>query len=217
MHRPLPKSLAALAWLFVAACSAPADQLIGDDLAYGPDAPGAPGTPPAPACTVVSQGRSYLGFDGQPIELARIKENMGQDRARLKPHSALSEEYARVFGSAPASLAAQADAFSVTPARWYDEPQATGIGMAALYAIGFDAGLAYAKTDAAYAVAPTPQTAPIVCAAFMKKAWMRTPVPAEISQCATLATTGVAKEPMPQRKWAYVFAMVVSSTPFITY
>jgi hypothetical protein len=212
MNRHLLPSL--LGVLLVAACSGPADQLMGDTPTGGP---GDPTPAPVAACTEKSQGRSYKGFDGQALEGTRLKENMGQDRARLKPHAALSEEYARVFGSAPASLAAQADAFSVPPPRWYDEPRATGVGMAALYSIGFEAGLTYAKGHAQYAAAPTSQSATTECAAFMKKAWMRTPIPAEIDQCVTLATKGVSKETNPERKWAYVFAMIVSSTPFITY
>jgi hypothetical protein len=200
-----------------AACSAPADGLIEDPIPNDPNNPNDPNTPPAKACTEVSQGRTYKGFEGEALEATRLKENVGQDRARLKPFAALNEEFVRVFGAAPASLAGATDSFAVPPARWYDEPQATGVGLAALYNISFEAGLAYAKANAPYATAPTAQTAATECAAFMKKAWMRTAVPAEIGQCVTLATTGVAKEPNAQRKWAYVFAMIVTSSPFLTY
>jgi hypothetical protein len=95
--------------------------------------------------------------------------------------------------------------------------EAPGVGLAALYTIGFEAGLAYANAHPQYASAPTASSAPTECAAFMEKAWMRKPVPAEIDKCVALATTGVAKEPDAHRKWAYVFAMVVSSSPFLTY
>ena len=200
----------------LAACSDPSDQLLGG----GTTDPGgwsSDGGAGAVACTEKSQGRSYVGFDGKSLERARLKETMGHDRARLKPFSALNEEYARVFGAVPASLASSADSFSVPPPRWYDEPQATGVGLAALYTIGFEAGLAYANAHPQYASAPTASSAPTECAAFMEKAWMRKPVPAEIDKCVALATTGVAKEPDAHRKWAYVFAMVVSSSPFLTY
>ncbi len=206
-----------LAVSLAAACSAPADTLNEDPLPNDPNNPNNPNNPQTPACTDVSQGRTYKGFDGESLESTRLKENVGQDRARLKPFSALNEEFVRVFGSAPASLAGAADSFAVPPARWYDEPQATGVGLAALYNISFEAGLGYAKANAQYAAAPTAQSAATECTAFMKKAWLRTPVPAEIDQCTTLATTGVAKEPNAQRKWAYVFAMVVTSSPFLTY
>lgn len=203
--------------LSLGACSAPSDRLDEDPLDPTGDGGSKTDGGQTIACTETSAGRSYKGFEGELLDGTRLKENMGQDRARLKPFAALSEEYARVFGAVPASLAGSADSFAVPPARWYEEPQATGVGLAALYGIGFEAGLAYAKANAQYAAAPTAQTAGTECAAFMKKAWLRTPVPAEIDQCVTLATTGVAKEPNAQRKWAYVFAMVVSSTPFITY
>ena len=163
------------------------------------------------------QGRTYKGFDGLPLDSTRINENVGVNRARIKPYSAMSEEYARVLGAVPASLASQADSFTSSPARWYEEPQATGVGLATLYGVGFEGGLAYAKSDAKFAQAPTAQSAPVECAAFMTKAWMRTPIPAEIQECATFATTGLSKETNAQRKWAYVFASILSTTRFITY
>ena len=207
-------------FLAVAGCSGGSDQLLGEGDPTVPTSPTTDPTTPPPAtleCTVAPQGRTYKGFDGLALEANRINENVGINRTRIKPYSAMSEEYARVLGSVPASLATQGDSFTASPARWFEEPQATGVGLATLYGVGFEGALAYAKSDVKFAQAPTAQSAPVECAAFMTKAWMRTPIPSEIQQCATFATTGLAKETVAQRKWAYVFASVLSATRFITY
>ena len=204
----------------LAGCSGGSDQLLDEgNPTTPPTSPTTdPNNPNPPLeCTVAPQGRTYKGFDGAAREATRINENAGINRARIKPYSAMSEEYARVLGAVPASLATQADSFTSAPARWYEEPQATGVGLATLYGVGFEGGLAYAKSDAKFGLAPTAQSAPVECAAFMSKAWMRTPIPAEIQECVTFATTGLSKETNPQRKWAYVFASILSATRFITY
>ena len=204
----------------LAGCSAGSDRLLGEgDPTVPPTSPTTDPTNPNPPleCTVAPQGRTYKGFDGLALEATRINENVGINRVRIKPYSAMSVEYARVLGSVPASLATQSDSFTSSPARWYEEPQATGVGLATLYGVGFEGALAYAKSDAKFGQAPTAQSAPTECAAFMTKAWMRTPIPSEIQECVTFATTGLSKEAVAQRKWAYVFASVLSATRFITY
>jgi hypothetical protein len=168
-------------------------------------------------CTEKPPGRSYQGFDGVGLEAARVNENIGLNRGRIKPFAVLAGEYTRVLGRVPAGLAAESGSFETPPARWYEEPRATGVGLATLYTVSFEGALAYAKADPKFAAAPTAATAATECGAFMAKAWSRTASPNEITECVTLATTKLDKETNPQRKWAYVFASVLTSTGFLTY
>lgn len=168
-------------------------------------------------CSVKPTGRNYVGFDGASLTTSRVNENIGINRARLKPFRTLEGEYKRVVGAAPASLASQAGSFDSQAPRWFEEPQATGVGLSALYSMSFEAALAYAKSNAKLAAAPTAESASTECAAFMRKAWSRTASPDEIAECAAFATEGVGKEADPARKWAYAFASVLSSTRFVTY
>lgn len=168
-------------------------------------------------CTEKPPGRSYKGFDGVGLEAERVNENIGLNRGRIKPFAVLAGEFTRVLGRVPAGLAGEADSFEAPPARWYEEPRATGVGLATLYTVSFEGALAYAKADAKFAAAPTAATAATECGAFMAKAWNRTASPNEITECVTLATTKLDKETNPQRKWAYVFASVLTSTGFLTY
>jgi hypothetical protein len=206
--------------LLATACSAGGDSLLGGDPPNGPSGPNGPG-PGDPGtqleCTQAPQGRSYIGFDGKPLEAQRINENVGVNRARIKPYSAIAGELARALGAVPASFASQQEAFSPAPPRWYEEPQATGVGLAALYGVGFEGGLAVAKSDPKYGVAPDATSAQAECSAFMRKAWQRIPEQAEVAECVTFATTALGKETNPQRKWAYVFATILSTTRFLTY
>jgi len=177
------------------------------------------GEPPPVAleCTEKPPGRSYKGFDGAGLEAARVNENVGLNRGRIKPFAVLAGEFTRVLGRAPAGLAAESGSFETPPARWYEEPRATGVGLATLYTVSFEGALAYAKADPKYAAAPTAATAATECGAFMTKAWSRAASPNEITECVALATTKLDKETNPQRKWAYVFASVLTSTGFLTY
>jgi hypothetical protein len=168
-------------------------------------------------CTEKPPGRSYKGFDGVGLEAARVNENIGLNRGRIKPFAVLAGEFTRVLGRVPAGLAAESGSFETPPARWYEEPRATGVGLATLYTVSFEGALAYAKADPKFAAAPTAATAATECGAFMAKAWSRTASPNEITECVTLATTKLDKETNPQRKWAYVFASVLTSTGFLTY
>jgi len=111
------------------ACSEEADSLTGGN---GPGGPGGanpddPSATPADLqCTQKPAGRSYVLFDGQKLEDARVNENVGINRARLKPFNVLQGEYQRVLGLVPASLAASAGSFDEPPARWYAEAQHSG-------------------------------------------------------------------------------------------
>ncbi|MDB5213665.1 MAG: hypothetical protein JWO86_1592 [Myxococcaceae bacterium] len=189
----------------------------GDGTANGanPNDPNA--APGALECTVKPDGRSYVLFDGSKLEATRINENVGVNRARLKPFAVMQGEYQRVLGLVPASLAASGGSFDVAPERWFAEAQHSGVSLNAIFDISFDGCLQYTKTAADYAAAPTTETATTVCTTLMRKAWSKTPAPEEIAACTTLATTKLASEPDVRRRWTYVCASVLSSSQFLTF
>ena len=189
----------------------------GDGTANGanPNDPNA--APGALECTAKPEGRSYVLFDGSKMELSRANENVGVNRARLKPFSVMQGEYQRVLGVVPASLAASGGSFDEAPERWFAEAEHSGVSLNAIFDISFDGCLQYTKTAADYAAAPTDATATTVCTTLMRKAWSKTPAPEEIASCTTLATTKLASEPDARRRWAYVCASVLSSSQFLTF
>jgi hypothetical protein len=187
----------------------------GTNNGANPDDPNA--APGALECTVKPDGRSYVLFDGSKLEGTRVNENVGVNRARLKPFDVMQGEYQRVLGVVPASLAASAGSFDEPPARWFAEAEHSGVSLNAIFDISFDGCLQLTKTAADYAAAPTDTTAMTVCTTLMRKAWSKTPAPEEIASCTTLATTKLATEPDVRRRWAYVCASILSSSQFLTF
>ncbi len=189
----------------------------GDGMNNGanPDDPNA--APGALECTVKPDGRSYVLFDGSKLEATRINENVGVNRARLKPFTVMQGEYQRVLGLVPASLAAAGGSFDEAPERWFAEAQHSGVSLNAIFDISFEGCLQYTKTAADFAAAPTTETATTACTSLMRKAWSKTPAPEEIDACTTLATTKLASEPDVRRRWTYVCASVLSSSQFLTF
>lgn len=219
---PLVSLLVTSAALALVACAEDPDALTGRKNAAGTDAPGANPDDPnaAPAaleCTVKPEGRSYVLFDGTKLEMTRVNENIGVNRARLKPFAVLQGEYQRVLGLVPASLAASAGSFDDPPARWFEEAQHSGVSLNAIFDISFDGCLAYTKTAPEYAAAPTAQSAAQVCGALMRKAWSRTASPDEITSCTNLAMNKLAAEPDARRRWTYVCSSILSSSQFLTF
>jgi len=211
--------LASLLALGAAACGADPNVL---------DGPGGPGGPTSPAdaagtaaeallCTQVPQGRSYVLFDGSKMEASRVNENVGVNRARIKPFGVLAGEYQRVLGLVPASLAGSAGSFNEPPARWYTEAQHSGVSLNAIFDLSFEGCSAFTKTSADYAAAPTNETAATVCTSLMRKAWSRAPSPDEITSCTTLATTKLATESDARKRWSYVCSSILSSSQFLTF
>ena len=94
-----------LSSLALAACEADPSQLMGRNRG-GASGENADGTDPNDpegvnarlSCTEKPEGRSYLGFDGRPLEASRVNENTGINRARQKSGTALRSELARVLG-----------------------------------------------------------------------------------------------------------------------
>src|SRR5258706_9197998 len=83
--------------------------------------PAEAGQPPAPPARC-DMGKQYTGFAGTMLEAGRIDNDMGLERARVKPYSALTADYQRVLGSNPALVAQSATTFGQDPARWLTEP-----------------------------------------------------------------------------------------------
>jgi len=198
------------------------------DVLTHPNGPGGPGTetpgteeppvtPAALQCTQVPEGRSYVLFDGSKLEASRINENVGVNRARIKPFDVLQGEYQRVLGLVPASLAASGGSFDEPPARWYAEAQHSGVSLNAIFDLSFEGCVAFTKTSADYAALPTTETATTVCTSLMRKAWSRSPSPDEISSCTTLATQKLSTEPDARKRWTYVCSSILSSSQFLTF
>lgn len=206
----------------LAACGEDPDSLTGRANIPGANAPGANpddpnAAPGALECTVKPEGRSYVLFNGMKLEEKRANENLGVNRARLKPYAVMKGEYQRVLGLVPASLETAAGSFDDAPARWYAEAQHSGVSLNAVFDISFDGCGAYTKTAAEYAAMPTAESAAQVCAALMRKAWSRTAAPEEIAACTALATTKLAAEPDARRRWTYVCSSILSSSQFLTF
>lgn len=168
-------------------------------------------------CTEAEPERSYELFDGTKLEASRADENVGVNRARVKPFAALEKEFQRVLGVAPASIKSAGGSFESPPARWFGETEYSGVSLHAMASLSFDACLAYTKTGTAFGSAPTEDTARGECTKLMRKAWSRSPSPDEIAACAELATDDLASEKDVRRRWAYVCASVLSSSQFLTF
>jgi hypothetical protein len=203
--------LLALAGLF-AACGDDPDHLTGGGKSGGD------GTTAAELqCTNKPQGRSYVLFDGTRLEESRANENVGVNRARLKPYDVLAGEYQRVLGVAPPSLGGSAGSFDVPPARWFAEAQYSGVSLTAVFDLSFEACEAYGAGKPELAAPPTTETATAQCTTLIRKAFSRSGSPDEIAACTDLAVQKLAGEANVGKRWAYVCASVLSSSQFLTF
>lgn len=182
-----------------------------DDGGAGPAAPADPNEPGA--CAL---GVKHVGFAGEDFAASRTAGGLGKDRRRIKPFSAMKSELERVLGASPATLTQSAAAFGDVPPRWYAEPVAGAVSLYTTYSLTFT-GCYDSMTAAAYAAAPTAQTAATECATLQRKAWQREPTPEETKACVDLAVTTLASEPAPRRRWAHACASVMTSTGFVSY
>ena len=171
---------------------------------------------PAQVLDSCDTGLTYVGFGGMRLEVGRDEEDVGTDRDRVKPYSALVGEYARVLGQAPALLGTLSNTFGATPPRWYVEPEATAVSLYSSMRVAFVGCLGL--TDGPdYDLAPTPEAAALHCDAFAQRFWSRSPDLEELDACVQVAVADTAREPEPRRKWAYACAAVLSSAPFLTF
>ena len=181
----------------------------------GPSGPAAPDGGPV----VIPTGRSYIGFGGVDLTASRDQEPRGDNRGRVKPFGVLGAEYTRVLGASPASLASQADTFKAPPARWFEEPEMTGVTLFSSYTLAYEACTAYVGKDAArFGADPSAASADKECRAMQRAFWSREPQPAETTACTTFALTK-SQEPQgtAQKRWAHTCASVMSAAPFLTY
>lgn len=173
--------------------------------------------PEALQCTEKPEGRSYVLFDGSKLESSRLNENVGVNRARIKPYAVLATEYQRVLGVVPESLKSAGSSFDDPPARWFAESVYSGVAMNAIFEISYEGCLGYAKAASDLKAAPTPASAQAECTKMMRKAWSRSPSPEEVASCTDLAVTKLASQTDVARRWAYVCSSILSSSQFLTF
>jgi hypothetical protein len=211
--------LAASALVALSACGDDPDQLTGRGNRRPGEAEGEGAEEGAAGlqCTEAPEGRSYATFDGSKLEGSRLNENVGVNRARVKPFASMEKEFVRVLGAAPPSLKGAEGSFDTPAVRWFGETKYSGVSLHAMSSIAYEGCLAYVKSNPAFAAAPTAESAKTECSTLMRKAWNRSPSPAEIDGCANLATTKLADEPDVAKRWAYACTSVLSSSHFLTF
>jgi hypothetical protein len=186
-----------------------------------PNAPGAggdgTGDPGGTAGGTCDPGRDYLDPDKKSMTQDRAGTNVGVDRGRVKPFSALATEFPRVLGNTPASLAASETTFDSPEPRWYVEPSASSVGLQTAYSVAYDGCIAYASGDPTMAKAPDQTSATTACTAMARKFWSRIATPEEIQACVDVATTTTPPESNVARQWAYACATLLTSANFLTY
>lgn len=165
---------------------------------------------------ICEQTRSYDGFGSTPLETGRAEIEPGSDRLRVKPYGALAAEYASALGLPSFNTGTYATTFGRPPARWYQEPQASANTLYAAFALAFEACSQHTATDAAYAEAPTAQSAAAVCRELAVRAWHREPTDGEVGACATYSVDQTAAYE-PRKRWAYTCASVLSASGFLAY
>jgi hypothetical protein len=208
--------------ILLAACAPEgADELTGGrpppaESSETPPPPAEPAPPPPASQCPAEVGKSYVGFGQRKLEASRASALSYEDRARIKPYSALGAELARVLGTTPATLASSANAFDDPPPRWFSETKSSAGTVYAFYAVAFDGCLAFTSTGTAYAAAPTVATATSECTTMAQKFWSRAPTAEETQACVDVAM-GSSSEPSARRRWAYTCAAVLSAAGFVAY
>jgi hypothetical protein len=175
------------------------------------------GEPEVITCTDFGSG--YAGFMGTKLEEGRVKSNIGTDRARIKPYSALRAEYERVLGVAPSELDKAAASFGggASP-RYSAEPRASAIQVYAAFRLAFDGCLSYVANNPELASQePSKENASAECTSMARAFWSRKPTAEEVSACAEVAVTDSQSEGTADRRWAYTCASLLTSAGFLSY
>ncbi len=213
--------IAVLVWAAVSGCADHAT--IDIKMQANPNVPGEPVVkpvnPPDPETPVEAtcdQGYNYQGFGGTRLEVGRDDDQVGFDRDRVKPLTALRGEYARVLGTTPVLLDTLSNTFGNTPPRWYLEPEANAVSLYSSMRVAFVGCLTFtAATE--YDVVPNAENARLKCGSFAHRFWSREPNAEELDSCVEMVTTKTGEEPAARRKWAYACASVLSSASFLTF
>jgi hypothetical protein len=187
----------------------------GSSGAGDPGASGGASGGGAPAPAGACDGQPHLGFDKVDLVADRPMGAFGANRARVKPFTALTSEFKRALGAAPAGLAGNAGAYGELSPRWYSEPVSGAVSEYTTYTLAFG-GCFDTMTDAKYKQNPTASSAASECAAMQRKFWQRAPAPEQIKACSDLAL-GLTSESDPRRRWAHACAAVLSSAGFTTF
>lgn len=183
-----------------------------------PEEPAEP-PPPPPRCDM---GKQYTGFAGTMLEAGRVDNDLGLERARVKPYTALTAEYQRVLGNNPALIGQSATTFGQDPARWLTEPTTSAVTVYTAYRVAFQGCLTATQgANSKWATAPSNTTAATECGAWARKFWSRDATQGEIDACVKVAMEDTLREGManttPNRRWAYTCASVLSAAGFMTY
>lgn len=171
----------------------------------------------APDVALCDSGREYVGFGGAVLTQDRPERDVGLERARPKPYSALVTEYPRVLGNTPALLAQSESTFGLTPARWYTTGEPNAVSLYQAYRVAFQGCLTVTGTPEKYAAAPTAQTAATECAAWAQRFWGRAALTPELDACVAVITVDATKETQLRRRWAHGCASVLTSSDFLTF
>ncbi|MFZ5441731.1 MAG: hypothetical protein ACOZQL_17140 [Myxococcota bacterium] len=171
-------------------------------------------TPDVALCT---PGRSYQGFGGEDLTFDRKEAEVGLERARAKPFSALQTEYPRVLGNTPALLAQSESTFGLTPPRWFNKGDPNAVSLYQAYRIAFQGCLTLTANAAPYAQQPTVETATAECAGWAKKFWSRAGLGPELQACADVIGMYSTRETNVRRRWAHGCASILTSSDFLTF
>lgn len=185
-----------------------------------PEEPGEPPPPPA-RCDM---GKQYTGFAGTMLEAGRVDLDLGVERSRVKPYSALTGEYQRVLGNNPALIGQSATTFGQDANRWLSEPTSSAVTVYTAFRVAFQGCLTITTNtaNAKYQTLPSNTTAATECSAWARKFWSRDAVQSEIDACVQVAMVDTMREgtntnPPANRRWAYACASVLSAAGFMTY
>jgi hypothetical protein len=193
-----------------------------------PEGPAEPPQPP-PRCDM---GKQYVGFAGTMLEAGRIDNDLGLERARVKPYTALTGEYQRVLGNQPALVSTSGSTFGQDPNRWLSEPISSAVTVYSAYRVAFQGCLSVTTPTTAtkYQSAPSNSTADQECRSWARKFWSRDATDLEAAACVQVAMVDSLKEVtsttggMPTtttttapRRWAYTCASVLAAAGFMTY
>lgn len=148
------------------------------------------------------QGIPHPGFAAFDFVSDRKPGEIGDNRRRVKPFTALNSEFTRAVGGVPAGLATSAATYGDVPARWYAEPQAGAVSLFTTYSLAFTACYDQAVEQD--------------CAKLQRKIWQRTPSADETKTCTDFVAS-LTTETDAKRKWAHACASIMSSAGFTTY
>lgn len=192
-------------------------QISRDDVVPIDAAPMIGPTVATPEVALCESGRSYKGFGGEDLTMDRRESDVGFERARTKPFTALSTEYPRVLGNTPELLAQSESTFGLTPPRWFAKNEPNAVSLYQAYRIAFQGCLTLTATGAQYTALPTIETATAECSAWAKKFWSRNAMGPEIEACAAVIGQYSSRETSMRRRWAHGCASVLTSSDFLTF